>query len=147
MASELVVRELPFDVPPVHVDSLWHLRQGQRSEHRVLRLAVAATGDVCPLIAMSALRNAYRAGYSLTDAFGHSSARWGKALAARRQFARRGLSPGDSARSMSWDATPSLTGDDGFACGAQGGASGPSCEAGSGGRTRHTWSGSPARLR
>lgn len=42
MASELVVRELPFDVPPVHVDSLWHHRQGQRSEHAWLRLAVWA---------------------------------------------------------------------------------------------------------
>jgi DNA-binding transcriptional LysR family regulator len=42
MASELVVRDLPFDVPPVHVDSLWHRRQGQRSDHAWLRLAVAA---------------------------------------------------------------------------------------------------------
>ena len=42
MASELMVRELPFELPPVHVDSLWHLRQGQRSEHAWLRLAVAA---------------------------------------------------------------------------------------------------------
>jgi DNA-binding transcriptional LysR family regulator len=42
MASELMVRELPFDVPPVHVDSLWHIRQGQRKEHAWLRLAVAA---------------------------------------------------------------------------------------------------------
>ncbi|MBX3656448.1 MAG: LysR family transcriptional regulator [Ramlibacter sp.] len=42
MASELMVRELPLDLPPVHVDSLWHLRQGQRSEHAWLRLAVAA---------------------------------------------------------------------------------------------------------
>lgn len=40
MASELVVRELPFEVPHVHVDSLWHHRQGQRSEHAWLRLAV-----------------------------------------------------------------------------------------------------------
>ncbi|MEP6791645.1 MAG: LysR family transcriptional regulator [Ramlibacter sp.] len=42
MADELVMRELPFDVPPVHVDSLWHRRQGQRSDHAWLRLAVAA---------------------------------------------------------------------------------------------------------
>ena len=42
MASELMVRDLPFDVPPVHVDSLWHIRQGQRKEHAWLRLAVAA---------------------------------------------------------------------------------------------------------
>jgi DNA-binding transcriptional LysR family regulator len=42
MVDELVVRELPFEVPPVHVDSLWHRRQGQRSDHAWLRLAVAA---------------------------------------------------------------------------------------------------------
>lgn len=42
MASDIVWRELPFDVPPVHVDSLWHRRQGQRSDHAWLRLAVAA---------------------------------------------------------------------------------------------------------
>ena len=40
--DELVRRELPFEVPSVHVDSLWHRRQGQRSEHAWLRLAVAA---------------------------------------------------------------------------------------------------------
>ena len=28
--DKLVLRELPFDVPPVHVDALWHRRQGQR---------------------------------------------------------------------------------------------------------------------
>ena len=42
MASDLVVRELPFEVSPVHVDSLWHRRQEQRSEHAWLRLAVMA---------------------------------------------------------------------------------------------------------
>lgn len=42
MAQELTLRELPFEVPPVHVDSLWHRRQGQRSDHAWLRLAVAA---------------------------------------------------------------------------------------------------------
>lgn len=41
MADELVLRELPFEVPPVHVDALWHRRQGQRSDHAWLRLAVA----------------------------------------------------------------------------------------------------------
>ena len=40
MASDLVVRDLPFEVPMVHVESLWHHRQGQRSEHAWLRLAV-----------------------------------------------------------------------------------------------------------
>jgi DNA-binding transcriptional LysR family regulator len=43
IASELVLRELPFEVPTVHVDSLWHRRQGQRSDHAWLRLAVAAS--------------------------------------------------------------------------------------------------------
>lgn len=42
MAQDLTLRELPFEVPPVHVDSLWHRRQGQRSDHAWLRLAVAA---------------------------------------------------------------------------------------------------------
>jgi DNA-binding transcriptional LysR family regulator len=45
MTRELAVRELPFDVPLVHVDSLWHHRQGQRSEHAWLRLAVAAAAQ------------------------------------------------------------------------------------------------------
>ena len=43
MADEIVLRELPFEVPPVHVDSLWHRRQEQRSDHAWLRLAVAAS--------------------------------------------------------------------------------------------------------
>jgi len=41
-AEALVQRELPFQVPPVHVDSLWHRRHGQRSDHAWLRQAVAA---------------------------------------------------------------------------------------------------------
>jgi DNA-binding transcriptional LysR family regulator len=45
MAHELVLRDLPFDVPPVHVDSLWHRRQGQRSDHAWLRLAMAAAAQ------------------------------------------------------------------------------------------------------
>jgi len=46
MAADLVTRELPFDVPPVHVDSLWHRRQGQRSDHAWLRLAVATAAKM-----------------------------------------------------------------------------------------------------
>ncbi len=42
MEDAFTLRELPFEVPPVHVDSLWHRRQGQRSDHAWLRLAVAA---------------------------------------------------------------------------------------------------------
>jgi hypothetical protein len=40
-----VLRELPFDMAPVLVDSLWHRRQGQRSDHAWLRLAVAAASQ------------------------------------------------------------------------------------------------------
>jgi DNA-binding transcriptional LysR family regulator len=42
MVQELRVRDLPFAMQRVHVDALWHRRQGQRSEHAWLRLAVAA---------------------------------------------------------------------------------------------------------
>ena len=42
MTDEITLRELPFEVPRVHVDSLWHRRQEQRSDHAWLRLAVAA---------------------------------------------------------------------------------------------------------
>ncbi len=41
MVDELTWRELPFEVPRVHVESLWHLRQGQRSDHAWLRQAVS----------------------------------------------------------------------------------------------------------
>ncbi|MFI4927495.1 MAG: LysR family transcriptional regulator [Burkholderiales bacterium] len=40
-ADQLAFRDLPFDVPPVHVDSLWHRRQAQRPDHAWLRMAVA----------------------------------------------------------------------------------------------------------
>jgi hypothetical protein len=45
IARDLVLRELPFEVPLVHVDSLWHRRQGQRSDHAWLRLAVKAAAQ------------------------------------------------------------------------------------------------------
>src|SRR3569832_788704 len=45
IADQLVLRELPFDVPPVHVDALWHRRQVQRSDHAWLRLAIAASAQ------------------------------------------------------------------------------------------------------
>jgi DNA-binding transcriptional LysR family regulator len=38
----LTYRDLPFRVPPVHVDALWHRRQAQRSDHAWLRLAIGA---------------------------------------------------------------------------------------------------------
>ena len=43
--DKLVLRELPFEVPPVHVDALWHRRQSQRSDHAWLRLAIAASAQ------------------------------------------------------------------------------------------------------
>jgi DNA-binding transcriptional LysR family regulator len=45
MAHEFVLRELPFAMAPFLVDSLWHRRQGQRSDHAWLRLAVAAASQ------------------------------------------------------------------------------------------------------
>ena len=45
MAGEFVLRDLPLELAPVLVDSLWHRRQGQRSEHAWLRLAVAAAAQ------------------------------------------------------------------------------------------------------
>jgi len=39
-ADQFALRELPFEVAPVHVDALWHRRQGQRSDHTWLRLAL-----------------------------------------------------------------------------------------------------------
>ncbi|HWI83553.1 LysR family transcriptional regulator [Ramlibacter sp.] len=41
MEHEFTLRELPFDLPPVLVHSLWHRRQSQRSDHAWLRTAVA----------------------------------------------------------------------------------------------------------
>ena len=41
MAHELVMRELPFDVPTVHVDALWHRRSRLSGAHGWLRDAVA----------------------------------------------------------------------------------------------------------
>ena len=41
-SEQLAVTPLPFDMPPVHVDALWHRRQGQRPDHAWLRVAIAA---------------------------------------------------------------------------------------------------------
>ena len=40
IAEQLVLRPLPFDVSPVHVDALWHRRLEQQSAHVWLREAV-----------------------------------------------------------------------------------------------------------
>mgnify|MGYP000925268058 FL=1 len=45
MSAELTVRELPFELPPVHVDALWHRRDTPRSQHAWLRDAVAAAAE------------------------------------------------------------------------------------------------------
>jgi DNA-binding transcriptional LysR family regulator len=45
LSDHFVLRDLPFDVAPVLVDSLWHRRQGQRSDHAWLRLAMAAAAQ------------------------------------------------------------------------------------------------------
>jgi DNA-binding transcriptional LysR family regulator len=33
----LVARPLPLDVPPIHIDAVWHVRQDTDSAHRWLR--------------------------------------------------------------------------------------------------------------
>lgn len=38
---DLTVRELPFELPAVHIDSVWHRRHSARAEHRWLRAAVS----------------------------------------------------------------------------------------------------------
>ena len=40
IADQLVLRQLPFDVAPVHVDALWHSRLGSQSAHQWLLKAV-----------------------------------------------------------------------------------------------------------
>jgi DNA-binding transcriptional LysR family regulator len=40
-ADQLVLRELPFDSPPIQVDALWHQRQNNSSAHAWLRAQVA----------------------------------------------------------------------------------------------------------
>jgi DNA-binding transcriptional LysR family regulator len=41
IADQLLLSELPFDVPPVHVDALWHRRLHHDSAHQWLRTVVA----------------------------------------------------------------------------------------------------------
>ena len=43
--EQLVLREIPFEVPVVHVDSLWHRRQQQQSAHQWLRRTVARAAE------------------------------------------------------------------------------------------------------
>ena len=37
IAEQLVVHELPFEVPPIHVDMVWHRRQSHNRAHQWLR--------------------------------------------------------------------------------------------------------------
>jgi DNA-binding transcriptional LysR family regulator len=39
-AGDLVVRELPFSMPLVHVDAVWHHRKSPQSAHQWLRAAM-----------------------------------------------------------------------------------------------------------
>jgi len=45
IADQLVLRPLPFDVSPVHVDAVWHRRSQQRSAHSWLRQALERAAD------------------------------------------------------------------------------------------------------
>lgn len=44
-ADQLVIRELPFTVPPIQVDALWHQRLDGASPHAWLRTQVASLGQ------------------------------------------------------------------------------------------------------
>jgi len=46
LADEIVWRELPFPVPAVHVDALWHRRQQPSRAHEWLREAVARSAHL-----------------------------------------------------------------------------------------------------
>jgi len=35
--DSLVARPLPMEVPPIHIDAMWHVRQDADSAHRWLR--------------------------------------------------------------------------------------------------------------
>jgi len=45
IADQLVLRELPFPVPTVHVDALWHHRVHRVSAHEWLRAKIAAVAN------------------------------------------------------------------------------------------------------
>lgn len=44
-ANQLVIRELPFNVPPIQVDALWHQRLDAAAPHAWLRQQIALLGD------------------------------------------------------------------------------------------------------
>jgi DNA-binding transcriptional LysR family regulator len=45
IAEQLVLRPLPFDVSPVHVDAVWHRRSQQHGAHVWLRQALVRSAD------------------------------------------------------------------------------------------------------
>jgi hypothetical protein len=44
-ADQLVTRELPFKVPPIQVDTLWHQRLDNDAPHAWLRGQIAVLGQ------------------------------------------------------------------------------------------------------
>lgn len=46
VGDELVIRPLPFEMPVVHVDAMWHKRQQHNSAHQWLRSAIAASAKL-----------------------------------------------------------------------------------------------------
>jgi DNA-binding transcriptional LysR family regulator len=46
VGNELVIRALPFDMPVVHVDAMWHKRQQHNSAHQWLRGAIVASAKL-----------------------------------------------------------------------------------------------------
>ena len=46
VGNELVIRALPFEMPVVHVDAMWHKRQQHNSAHQWLRNAIAASAKL-----------------------------------------------------------------------------------------------------
>jgi DNA-binding transcriptional LysR family regulator len=46
VGNELVIRSLPFEMPIVHVDAMWHKRQQHNSAHQWLRSAVVASAKL-----------------------------------------------------------------------------------------------------
>jgi hypothetical protein len=46
MEHELALLDLPLQVPPVHVDALWHRQATQNSGHRWLRQSVERASAV-----------------------------------------------------------------------------------------------------
>jgi DNA-binding transcriptional LysR family regulator len=48
IADQLVLRELPFVAPKVHVDALWHHRAHRDSAHQWLRETISAMSEPVP---------------------------------------------------------------------------------------------------